>query len=347
MRIKYLLVGLAAVSLLTGCGKKVEFEGEPWYANVQRQNREIDIDKEYPTDSMADSWEYGISPEAGHDLAEDGEYYYVANPTDGNKLYRIKKDDGFTKEKLLDVGVGDVNVVNDRIYFSNYDENALYGTGIYSMDVNDREPEIITDHYPLTLRAVNDWLYFIDYNDKNLYKIHNAGRELIKLTESECSGLYLCENEICTWQKIEEEDNDDSDDEEYELISLDVNGNELHSYGIGKAFAVESNELYISREDGLWRVSMDDPDQQELVTDEISEIHNMEIAGGEIYYLTDEEQLGRYTLSTGENKIYTSVNYVSSYYIFDEMIEILYQVETDRYVSVNRISDGSSVAFFE
>lgn len=345
MRIKYLLVGLAAVSLLTGCGKKVEFEGEPWYANVQRQNREIDIDKEYPTDSMAESWEYGISPEAGHDFAEDGEYYYVANPTDGNKLYRIKKDDSFTKEKLLDVSVGNVNVVNDKAYFSNLDENALQGVGIYSMDIKDGKTEMITDHYPSNLRVVNDWLYFIDCNDSYMYKIHAKGRELIRLSEMECSDIYLIQNEIYTWKKLEEDS--ESGDEQYELVSMDVNGNLIHSYGTGLSFTQQDRTLYVNREDGIWRISMDDPEQQEMITDELGEVYNLYIMGDDLYYTTDSQQLARYTISSGENKIFTSISHVIGYSFFDEMIEIYYQTGTDRNVSVNRLADGSPVAFYE
>ena len=346
MRIKYLLIGLAAVSLLSGCGKKVEFEGEPWYANTERENKETDIDKEYSSDSMAESWEYGSSPEAGHDLAEDEEYYYMPNPTDQRKLYRIRKDDGFAKEKLLDVSVGDVNVVQDRIYFSNQDENALKGIGIYSIDVQGGEPEILTDHYPRVMQVVNDWLYFIDYNDDCLYKVHSKSRELLQLAEK-CSGLYLNQNEIYTW--IEAADGDEeSGDSEYELISMDVNGNKIHSYGKdGLSFTAGEGCLYIYREDGLWKVSMEDPEQQELITDELEYANRLEVVGDEIYYITGLKQLARYTISSGENKIYTSISYVTGYDIFDGMIAVYYQSGTNRNISVNQLSDGTPVAFFE
>lgn len=339
MKIKYLAAGLVAVTLLTGCGQRVEYEGEPWYANVERESKETDIDKEYSTDSMAESWKYGISPEAGHDLAEDDEYYYVSNPTDGDKLYRVKKDESFAKEKLLDVWVEDVNAANGRVYFSNLDENALLGIGIYSMDAEGGEPEMITDHYPSVLRVVNDWLYFIDYNDHNLYKIHSQGRELIKLSDRLCGGLYVCRNEIYMWEQQEEGN--------YELVSLDVNGQRLHTYGSVSAYTAADGQLYILREDGLWKVAMDQPEQEELLTEELKDAYNLRVVGDEIYYITDLEQLARYTLSSGENKMYTSINYVISFDIFDGMIATYYQVDTSRNVSVNRLADGSAVAFYE
>lgn len=344
MKGKYLVAMFATAVLLTGCGKKVEFEGDPWYENVQRQDKETEMSAEYPTDSMAESWEYGDSPETGNDLAEDEVYYYVANPTDGDKLYRIKKDGGFEKEKLLDMWVGDINVVNGKIYFSNLDESAEIGVGIFSMDAGGGEPEVITDHYPKVMRVVNDWIYFVDYNEDGIYKIHNKGKELIKLTEQECSGLIVYENQIYTWVKTESEN---EDEDNWELTSLDVNGQNVKSYGSGETFLFYNRYLYVLREDGLWKISIDQPEQEELVTEELNDISNIEVVGEELYYVTARQRLGRYNLTTGESKEYSSVSGVTGYSIFDEMIEIYYVEGTDKKVSVNNLTDGSAVAFYE
>lgn len=344
MKGKYLVMAFAAAVLLTGCGRKVEFEGEPWYENVQRQDKETELSVEYPTDSMAESWEYGLSPDSGNDLAEDETYYYVANPTDGNKLYRIKKDGSFAKEKLLDMRVGDINVVNGEIYFSCLDENAENGVGIFSMDTDGGEPEMVTDHFPLYMRVVNDWIYFIDYNEDGIYKIHNKGKELIQLTEQKCSGLIVYENQIYTWAKAEP---DNEDENNGELMSLDVNGQNVRSYGSGQEFSIFDRNLYVVREDGLWKISIDQPEQEEKITDELGDISNTEIVGEDLYYVTEQQKLGRYNIATGENKEYTSVSGVNSYYIFDGMIEICYVEGTDKKVSVNNLTDGSPVAFYE
>ena len=347
MKGKYLAAMFAAAVLLTGCGKKVEFEGEPWYENVQRQDKETEMSAEYPTDSMEESWEYGISPESGNDLAEDEAYYYVANPTDGDKLYRIKKDGGFAKEKLLDLWVEDINVVNGKVYFSNLDEGAEIGVGIFSMDVDGGEPEMITDHYPWSMSVVNDWIYFIDYNEDGIYKIHNKGKELIKLTEQECIDLIVYENQIYTWAKTESENENKYT---WELTSLDVNGQNVKSYGPygqGDSFSIYDRYLYVLREDGLWKISIDQPEQEELVTEELNDISNIEVVGEELYYVTEQQRLGRYNLTTGENKDYSSISGVTGYNIFDGMIEIYYVEGTDRKVSVNNLADGSAVAFYE
>lgn len=340
MKLKYTLVCLSVVVLLCGCGKKVEFEGEPWYENVQRENQEIILFNEYSTDSLSEQWEYGLSPESGHDLAEDENYYYVANPTDGNKLYRIKKDGTYSKEKLLDMNVGDINVVNGKVYFSIYDETVEPGMGIFCMNVDGSEMEIITDYYPADMKVVNDWIYFIDYNADGIYKIHNKGKELIQLLDQECSSLVVFENQIFTFAKVE-------DDEIWEVTSLDVNGQNKRSYGEGNYFELTDGSMCILREDGLWEMPLGQPEEETLLTDELGDISNIERIGDDLFYITENQDLARYNLTTGENKVYTSISYVTGYNIFDDMIEVFYVDGTEAKVTVNYLVDGLSVAFYE
>lgn len=348
MKGKYLVAALVAAVLLTGCGRKVEFEGEPWYENVQRENKEIDITKEYSSDSMAQSWEYGRLPESGNDIAEDDTYYYVANPIDGEKLYRIKKDGDFAKEKLLDLRVGDINFVNGKVFFSHPEENAEIGVGIFCMDVNGGELEMITDHYPKSMRVVNDWIYFIDYNEDGIYKIHTEGREPIKLTEQICGNLFVYENQIYTYVKLEPENEEENEEEtKWELISLDVNGQNTGSYGVAKSVSISNGYLYVLREDGLWKISMDQSEQEKLNTVDLSDATDLKVVGEELYYITEQQRLERMNLATGECKAYSSISGINGYGIFDGMIEIYYVEGTDKKVSVNNLADGSAVAFYE
>lgn len=345
MKVQYVLAGLTVVLLLSGCGKKVEFEGEPWYANVQRENKEIILFNEYPTDSMAEQWEYGSCPESGHDLAEDDSYYYVENPTDESKLYRIKKDGSFAKEKLLDLQAEDINVINGKIYFSNYDETTEPGIGIFCMNVDGSELEMITDAYPYDMKVVNDWIYFIDYNTDGIYKIHNKGKELIQLTDQECSGLKILENQIFTY--IKTEDNSSDDEDKWELASLDVNGQNKQSYGEGESYSISEGFIYVLREDGLYKMPIGQPDQEILLTDELEEISSIKVIGEELFYVTEQQKLARYNLTSGENKVYTSISHVTGYSIFDDMIEVYYVDGTEKKVTVNHLDDGTSVAFYK
>ena len=128
---------------------------------------------------------------------------------------------------------------------------------------------------------------------------------------------------------------------------MDVNGQNTGSYGVAKSVSISNGYLYALREDGLWKISMDQSEQEKLNTVDLSDATDLRVVGEEIYYLTEQQQLERMNLATGECKAYSSISGINGYGIFDGMIEIYYVEGTDKKVSVNNLADGSAVAFYE
>ena len=348
MKAKYLFISLGMAILLTGCGKKVEYEGEHWYENAGREEVELELSKETTTDSLADNWEYGLILHENSDFAQDNTYYYIANPTDKNKLYRVKKDGSWEKEKILDQEVADINVLRGKVFFSNYNESEKMGVGIFSMDTNGSEPIMLTDMYPSEMSVVNDWVYFCDYNDTGIYKVHSETKKIQRLTDQNCGCLNVFENTI--YALMETETTDKNDDSCWQLISMNVNGDDMKVSEFFKdcdSMLLANGMLFIGNSQGWWKVSVDNIDEGELICEDLKERYPGSVIGDDIYYFTEDNYLAKYNMATGDNKVYSSIKNVTGYDIFDGMIELFYTDGTELKVSVNKLDDGTPVAFYE
>lgn len=348
MKVNSLLILLVMAGLLTGCGRKVEYEGEAWYENYDREEEELEISGETASDSLADDWEYGLVPHADSDLAEDDTYYYIANPVDLGKLYRVKKDGSWGKEKLLDAEADEINVLHGKVYFAHYNDDDVLKAGIYCMDTEGGEPEMLTDMYPSEMYVVNDWIYFNDYNDTGIYKIHCETKELQHLMDKKCGFLNVCENMI--YVLLETEKKDENNNNCWQPVAMDVNGDNMRIFGSFEncnSMILADGMLYFGDSEGWWETSVDEIDERELICADFPEVSPRNVIGDEIYYRTDQNKLAKYNMNSGENKIYNSVSNLTGYHIFDGMIEIFYTEGTESKVSVNGLESGAPVAFYE
>jgi hypothetical protein len=105
-------------------------------------------------------------------LVPDGDWVYYSewksagnskkqDTTDDKFLCRVKKD-GSEKQELNSVPSGDINVYNDRVYYTNWTEN-----NIYSMSLDGTDNKKLTDEYGVYINIAFDKLYIVQYDDSN------------------------------------------------------------------------------------------------------------------------------------------------------------------------------------
>ena len=341
-----LMLGLCLV-LASGCGKANgadEYQGEHWYEGYRTSEYETIMLKEISRDSISDTWDYGCHIGVGQDLASDEEWYYCYNYLDGGKLYRISKSDFSRKEKLSDMVAYNINVIDGKVYFYNQEESKGNGAGIYSMNTDGSGLTYLSVAIPSDLQVVNEWIYYIDQQKGGIYKLHPQSKEPILLTElPDVRNLRVEGNTLYFLYGQEEQ---------FTLARMDVNGENLleapaPDKGNCGGLVVNGGEIYYAMENE--KIIKADPATLEMVeTFEVSISDGMNLVDGYLYFLNGDaaDAIARMDVTTGE--VFTSEHsYISDYTVFDGMMITTTTREAQPLVRVNRLEDGSPVAFFE
>ena len=127
-------------------------------------------------------------------VAEDEENVYYTKFEEG-RLVLYKYDTKMnSKKKIADIDCIYINVVDDWIYYANYDDNSH----IYKMDINGQNNQKICDIRVVYLLAYNDQLYCRSVEDTGnyLYSMDYDGQNLKKLSEDKVKQIYLYNDEI-------------------------------------------------------------------------------------------------------------------------------------------------------
>jgi hypothetical protein len=110
-------------------------------------------------------------------VASQGRWVYFANPDDGMKLYKIKKD-GTEKTKLCDDRVSWINVIGHSLYYRNESHNSM----LYSININGTKRTCLNDVDKAIryVQASGTWIYYLN-QDGELYLISIGGDHRAKL----------------------------------------------------------------------------------------------------------------------------------------------------------------------
>lgn len=346
-RLAALLSVLLLGVTLTGCEFKVkeEYSGSRWYQDYSAPELEAEMLSPVSSDSVATSWTYGI-PE-GDTIASDDSYYYMGNPTDENKVYRIKKGT-YENELLCDVPASLVLTVDDKLVFQNTYTDSGYETGIYMMNKDGSDMILLTDDIVTNLCAVNEWIYYTDNGFNKLYKMNVNTKDSFTLYEGDLTTFAIHENTI--YVPILK----DSYNYEYVIATMDVNGENFHedweqNYVLGMHYV--DGMLYYTDwvDEEFYEV---DPVSlyAECIYDDIDCYFSVRprYYDGWVFYVDQTEQYSlvaynRYADETYETNVYNCTDME----VFDGMLMVYYTDNQEPCVRVNNISDGSSVRFFQ
>jgi len=107
----------------------------------------------------------------GELVIDKGWIYYRAEPDFG--LYRIRTD-GTKKTKVFDLMIENLNIANDRLYFSNLKDNSIQSSNLDGSSV-----VTLTKDQASRLFIFGDWLYFSNYSQYyRLYRMALDGSQL-------------------------------------------------------------------------------------------------------------------------------------------------------------------------
>ncbi len=357
------VIGAAALIMLYNVmGRRVKRQGDDWYKTAARKETEniseamSGLDPfgamDSGTSSMAESWNYGNDTQiyvGGGLIAAGEEYYYAVNKLDGNRLYRISRDGSFGREKISDIPAGAVSLCGEKLYFVNNYANAGYDMGIYRINTDGTGLEYLSDAVldDDDMVLVNSWLYYINGNDRHIYKMNTENRREICLTEEKCYGLIIHENIIYYTYWVEDEEGD----YEYVLASMDVDGNGHFEIARGSGYYnltyMDGKVYYVSfSEDAFCSINPDGTDQQNVMEGDVKEY--VWFYDGGCYYIDKSRNntLAVYREESGETLHY-NIEYVKDFYIIDGMLWINYMEGAEEKVSVHNLADGSLIPFFQ
>ncbi len=116
-------------------------------------------------------------------FADKGDWIYYSNISDGDKLYKERKD-GTDKIKLNDDTSFFINIIGDWIY---YNSGNVSGSQVYKIKT-DGTGKTNLNFESSYLNVSGDWIYSV-LRDKKLYKATTDGREFNKLCDDEVGSV--------------------------------------------------------------------------------------------------------------------------------------------------------------
>ena len=117
-------------------------------------------------------------------------YAFIYDDIDNTGIYRINLD-GSDKVKICADWAGDLNIVDDWIFYRNLSD--VY-SAIYKIKIDGSERTKINSEISQEIIVHGEWIYFQNVTDNyKPYKIRLDGSERTKLSDIESSELYLCQ----------------------------------------------------------------------------------------------------------------------------------------------------------
>ena len=356
--IPIIIGGVAVVAILVSVyfiyrARKItnSFDGEAWYANAKMEEAVIpeveafnykgDVDS-----SLADSWVQGVTYGS---VAADDTYYYCTNSKDKEALYRITKAEPHRSEKLSDIMGSTIVAKDEKLYLINKEVNGDFAPGIYSVNKDGSDLQLLLCGYYSDINVINDWIYYVRTSDNRLCKIHEFNRREIVVIDEYIEVYQLDKNNIVCVIKNEAE-------ETYSLFKYDVDGAFISEYPSisGNNFSMSNGILYgYESDNGFYSFNYDEYDKGNSEVQEkyfhLEGCYFWEVADNKIYFIDTRSiyRIGVIDIDTGEMRYY-SLEQVSSFVVFDNMLLIEYMKDgVNPMFTVVDKETGSYVPLFE
>lgn len=112
-------------------------------------------------------------------VVEKAGWIYYNENNDGDKLYKVSKDNT-EAIKISDDTAVYINILGDFIYYSSYlDEGKLY-----KMKLDGTQRTKLSDDSVEQIIVEGEWIYYVNFEDGNIYKIKTDGSSKTKLNNS-------------------------------------------------------------------------------------------------------------------------------------------------------------------
>ena len=246
--ISFIFMGITAYIIAAKTDINVEYKGAKWYEVYDTTLPElpkitVPDNTQLPQEAVSKKYEYGNLPEiSAMDIAvcADDNWYYLADPSDGYRLIRVRKNYFPTRSVLADLPVRDINVMNDRISFTTSGACNGMSQGIYNIGTDGSDLRLLRAGDYHKLQQMNDRLYYIRGNDRHLCRLDINGRNEIDISNAECAHFLIAEGQVIAILY-------DSSSDKTVVCSMDADGDEkknLAEYGEYDALGYEKGRLY-------------------------------------------------------------------------------------------------------
>lgn len=296
---KRIYVVLLILVILCGCSSKDIQEGNTT-ANENSQKSDNNIDKNY------------------------NHYIFFANNLDNKKLYRITSN-GTGLSKINDDKLSD-DIVKNNNYIFYVNRISTGNKELIRIDQDGSNRTVLLNEDIDGLKILNDWIYYINVDDGQLYKISTDGITIKRLTEltkeyvvdyqfykdqifykkygdSRARTIKLdgSGNEILNFnigivnfniygEHIYFPDEDEEIGKDNEIYRVNLDGKEkleIAMYRIEYGLKADSNNLFLWSSKGLFKMGYDGTNKTILSNDNISEV--IEMDSNSLYYWTDKK----------------------------------------------------------
>ena len=212
--------------------------------------------------SVQDETQRGNSVEnsnnGGYGVTDDEYLYLIENENSLTKINTLTDE----KESLVDynsddwLGAGELNLVNDWLYYTDYE-------GLNRIRTDGTDEQVIYDLGHLSdVHIVNNWIYFINGEDSsNIYRMNLEGGELERLLDVEAEDLSVHDDFLLV--------NYYTDDYFSRLDSVDLDGSNRETVHKGYATQMlyrDDYYYYIGEDMSLYRLKADgDSNPEQLI----------------------------------------------------------------------------------
>ena len=340
----------AVIFMLVALNKKTEYEGEQWYdkkVEIDSTVEQVEVfeNLDASTSSIADSWEYGVP--VGESYANDGKYYYIDNPLDDHKVYKIEMSAPYTNYRISTIPGSDINIIGDKVYFNSSYAESGDEAGIYVMDKDGNNLECMNVGSFSDLKVVNDWVFYLNSNTKKIEKMNTFNRKIYEIGPDNVWTFAIKENTII----LETYDKNGKSGARSQMLSMDVDGEnieEITKAGDYRAFVIDNDYIYYALEDSkLGRIKLED-NSDEVLSKGYPD-SNVSIAGNKLFFVDNKEGLLLKVLDVDDKSIKKyNLKKVTGIYTTKDLLFVFYREDgSTPYVTVNDLNTGKVVEFFK
>lgn len=315
----------------------IQYTGDKWYETHDMTLPELpditipDTSPLSPS-AVSENYVYGNLPQlstAKAAVCRDDEWYYLADPTQGNGLIRAGIKTLSERRLLFPASVRCINVKDDMLYFSTSEDNGDYPAGIYSMRTDGSGIKLMKKGDFLNLQLMNDRLYFVRSYDGCICRLDINGTGDTVIAKEECRQLLLAEGRLFAILS----DESGKDGHQSVICSMDPDGDDrdyLTEYGEYDALGYYEGmllysvydegygKLYVSRKKS---VSFNSAEENFI---RIKGLHSVPVMhGNELWYI-DSSAGNTLTVFDTENseRHSTGISNVISFFIVDDILSV-------------------------
>ncbi len=220
-----------------------------------------------------------------------GEWVYYSVIEGNPGIFKIRVN-GEGREKLYFGKARNLNVIEETVYFTVKEEPSTFqwdsrATGVYKMDLRDRNINKISDDNAVSMMVAEDWIYFntsADNSETGIMKMKTDGTGRTKISDILADKIVV-ENENIFYSIKSDKKQD------YGIFKIKDDGRnpvQIVSEEVG-GFNVQKGWIYYTNKnkDAIYKVSSDGGEIVKLIDHDVRDIN---ILNEWIYYNTGESK---------------------------------------------------------